>query len=103
MDWIWIGVILSLVLIELVSLNFTSIWFVISGITSYILLKTGNDYIVQVLVFLILGIILIIVVRPKIIKYLIKKRDAILKKIVKKYSFTIHLVPHDIRENIVKD
>ena len=103
MNWIWIGVILSLILIELVSLNFTSIWFVISGITSYILLRMGKDYIVQVMVFLILGVSLIIIVRPKIIKYLIKKRDIVLKRMVKKYSFMIHLVPHEIRENIVKD
>ena len=56
MNWIWIGVIISLILIELVSLNFTAIWFVFSAIVSFILLKLNINYIIQVLSFLIVGI-----------------------------------------------
>ena len=74
MDWIWIGVIISLILIELLSLNFTSIWFVISAIISFILLKCNQDYIVQVISFLVVGMILILIVRPKIIDKLLREK-----------------------------
>ncbi len=97
MDWIWIGVIISLVLIELVSLNYTAIWFVISGIVSFILLKNNQDYMVQVLVFVILGGLLMIVVRPKIIDKLIILRDKILAKITSKYKFLNYLIPKELR------
>lgn len=103
MNWIWIGVILSLLIIELVSLNFTAIWFVISGITSYILLCFKQDYIQQVLAFFVIGVLLIVLLRPKIIKKLIKRRDILLNILVKKRPFLIHLVPHELRDNINKD
>lgn len=96
MEWIWLGVILSLILVELVSFNFTSIWFVFSGIISYILLRFEQDYIVQVLAFLIIGMLLILVVRPRIIKKLITKRDIILGKIVSRYTFFNRFIPSDI-------
>jgi hypothetical protein len=97
MDWIWIGVIISLVLIELVSLNYTAIWFVISGIVSFILLKNNQDYMVQVLTFVILGGLLIIVVRPKIIDKLVIFRDKIISKVTSKYKFFNYIIPKELR------
>lgn len=98
MNWIWIGVIISLLLIEFVSLNFTSIWFVLSSIISFILLKMGKDYVAQVSTFLIVGVILIVIVRPKIINKLFSVRDKFIKKITSKHPFLIHLVPHELRD-----
>ena len=97
MDWIWIGVIISLVLIELVSLNYTAIWFVISGIVSFILLKNNQDYMVQVLTFVILGGLLIIVVRPKIIDKLVIFRDKIISKVTSKHKFFNYIIPKELR------
>lgn len=96
MEWIWIGIIISLVLIELMSLNFTSICFVISGLISLILFHAKQNYIVQVSVFLILGLGLIIIVRPKIIDKIINKRDNIITRIITKYPFMEKLFPSDI-------
>lgn len=103
MNWIWIGVIISLILIELVSLNFTSIWFVISAIVSFILLKLGFNYIVQVSSFLIVGFILIIVLRPIIIDKLIVKRNKIIQVLLKKYSFISNFIPNDILKDLKKE
>ena len=97
MNWIWIGVIISLIFIEVLSLNFTSIWFVIGGIVGYVLMKFEYDYIIQVLGFLITGILFIIVVRPKIIEKLIDKRDVIIEKLTQKHPFFNHFVPSEIR------
>lgn len=97
MEWIWLGVIVSLILIELVSINFTAIWFVISGIISYILLKCNQDYIVQVLAFLILGGIFIVIIRPIVISRLLEKRDKIIDNLTVRHPFFNKLIPAEIR------
>lgn len=97
LEWIWLVVILALVLIELMSLNLTSIWFALSGIISFILLKTNQAYTIQVVSFLIIGILLIILVRPHIIGRFIKWRNKVLAKMTDKYPFTKHFVPSDIK------
>ena len=98
MQWIWLGVIVSLILIEVVSMNFTAIWFVVSGIVSFVLLKFNQDYIIQVLTFLILGVLLITILRPKIIKKLNSIRDKYIDKITSKHPFFIHFVPQELRK-----
>ena len=98
MNWIWLGVIISLILIEVVSINFTAIWFVISAIVSYVLLKCNQDYYVQVLTFLILGSLLIIIVRPKIIKKLFAIRDRIIKKITSKHPFFNYFINNELKK-----
>lgn len=103
MNWIWIGVIISLILIELVSLNFTSIWFVISAIVSFILLKLGFNYIVQVSSFLIVGFLFIIVLRPIIIDKLIDRRNKIIHKLLKKYPIVSNFIPNDILKDLKKE
>lgn len=103
MEWIWLGVIFSLILVELVSLNFTAIWFVISGIVSYILLNFEHDYIVQVIVFLVIGISCILFIRPLIIDKIISKRDKIIDKLVKKHRFFNVFVPSEIKLNRSKN
>lgn len=98
MEWIWLGVIISLILVELLSLNFTAIWFVISGIVSFILLELEKDYLAQVMAFLIIGIIFIVIVRPRIIDKLRSKRDTIINKLIDKHPFFINLIPKDLKE-----
>ncbi len=101
MEWIWLGVIVSLILIELISMNFTAIWFVISSIISYIMLKLNQNYAIQVTTFLLIGVILIIFVRPRIINRLLTFRDNFLKKITTKYPFFKKFISVDI--NIKED
>ena len=103
MNWIWIGVIISLILIELVSLNFTAIWFVISALVSFILLKFHLNYIVQVLNFVIVGMLFIIIIRPIIIDKLIIKRDKVIKEMVKKYPILNRLIPNEILKEFTKE
>ena len=97
MNWIWIGVIISLILIELLSLNFTAFWFAIGAVVSYVLMKFEFDYIIQVLSFLIIGVLFITVLRPRIIGKFLEKRDEIIDKVTKKHPFLIHFVPSEIR------
>lgn len=96
MEWIWLGVIVSLVLIELISLNLTSIWFVISGIISYILLRCNQDYTVQVAVFLIVGILLLLIVRHRIKDKVFYFRDKQINKAIAKHPFLRKFIPSDV-------
>ena len=48
MEWIWLGVIAALILVELVSMTFTSMWFILGAIVSFILVKLEKSYGIQV-------------------------------------------------------
>jgi Membrane protein implicated in regulation of membrane protease activity len=73
MIWIWLGVVISLLLIEYLSRNFSAICFAFSGIISCIMTKFTGNYMHQLGVFLIVGIILIVVVRPFLLKVIYRK------------------------------
>jgi membrane protein implicated in regulation of membrane protease activity len=81
MVWIWLGVVISLLLTEYLSRNFTAICFFISGIISGILTEFTNNYMIQLGEFLIVGILLITFVRPFLLKCLkSKKKDTVQEK-----------------------
>jgi membrane protein implicated in regulation of membrane protease activity len=96
MKWIWIGVMIALFLSELVSLKFTSIWFFFSAIISYILFRFDVAYAYQVLAFILVGLFLILVIRPRVIDKLEKKRDIIISKILNKVPFFKHFISKDL-------
>lgn len=81
MMWIWLGLIIVLTLLELSTNNLVTIWFVGSAIVSFILSFFVNSYIIQFLVFVLLGVILLLtcreyslnLIKNKKIKLLIKK------------------------------
>ncbi len=77
MIWIWLGVVVSLLLIEYMSKNFTAICFAISGMVACVMTKFQEKYNMQLLVFLVLGIFLILVLRPVFLKWLEKKREKV--------------------------
>ena len=66
----WIITIIILVMLEAISINLTSIWFVISGIVALILSIFVDSFIIQFSVFVILGVILLITTKPFLKKFL---------------------------------
>ena len=66
----WIITIILLIVLEAISINLTSIWFVISGIVSLILSFFIDSFIIQFSVFVILGVILLITTKPFLKKFL---------------------------------
>ena len=58
--YFWIGAIIILTIIEILSINLTTIWYVISAIVALILSFLGVDFIIQFGVFALLGTILLI-------------------------------------------
>lgn len=69
MMWIWLGLIIVLTLLEVASKNYITIWFVFSAIISFILSIFIDSYIIQFLVFVLLGSILLLTIRDKFIKF----------------------------------
>ena len=68
MLYIWLGVILALIMIEIISINLTAICFAISALFSLISIdNTTHNYIIQVIIFLIGGVVLMIFVRPNVL------------------------------------
>lgn len=71
MIYIWLGVIFALIMIEVISKNYTAICFAISALFSMISINnTTENYIIQVVIFLVGGILLMVFVRPNLINYI---------------------------------
>ena len=68
MVWIWLGIVIALILIELATVNLVTIWFIASAIISMILSIFVKSYIIQFSVFVVLGVILLVTTR----KYLVE-------------------------------
>jgi len=73
--WIWFGVVISLILIEFISKNASAGCFVLSGIISCIMTYFTDIYLLQLAEFLGVGLLLIIFVRPRILKRLEVKKS----------------------------
>ena len=70
-QWIiWLIIVILLALIELATINLTTIWFVASGIIALISSIFIKNYIIQFGIFVILGIILLITTKPVLTKLL---------------------------------
>ena len=69
MLWIWLGIVISLALIEILTVNLTTIWFVASGLLSLIISVFINNYLIQFGVFVIGGVLFMIFTKS----YLLEK------------------------------
>lgn len=69
MFYSWLAIIVILTIIEVATINLTTIWFVASGIVSLILSFFIEDITIQLSVFTLLGIFLLVVTKPVIKKY----------------------------------
>lgn len=60
MFYMWLGIIIILALIEIMTVNLTTIWFVMSGLVTLILSFVIDNILIQMFVFVVLGLILFI-------------------------------------------
>ncbi|MBQ9318500.1 MAG: NfeD family protein [Bacilli bacterium] len=73
MLWIWLGIVIALALIEILTINLTTIWFVASGLCALVLSLFVESYVIQFSVFVIGGVLLLLFTRS----YLINKLSVI--------------------------
>ena len=96
MFWIWIGIVISLALIEILTINLTTIWFVASGLLSLILSIFIDNYLIQFGVFVIGGFLLLIFTRS----YLLKKINiGVIKTNLDRVVDEVGIVTEEITKN----
>lgn len=70
MFYFWLLIIIMLTVIEISTINLTTIWFVISGLVVLFLTFITNDFLIQFGVFVLGGIFLLLTTRRFLIKLL---------------------------------
>ncbi len=66
---IWLVIVILLGLVEAATVNLVSIWFIASGIITLFLSLFVSSFVIQFAVFVILGIVLLIATRKKLLDY----------------------------------
>ena len=70
-QWVvWLIIVILLTLIEITTINLTTIWFVASGILALIVSLFVDNYILQFGIFVIVGVILLITTKPFLTKFI---------------------------------
>ena len=96
MFWIWIGIVISLALIEILTINLTTIWFVASGLLSLILSIFIDNYLIQFGVFVIGGFLLLVFTRS----YLLNKINiGAIKTNLDRVIDSVGIVTEEIKNN----
>lgn len=75
MSYLWVLIIILLALAEVTTVNLTTIWFVASGLVSLILSFFIDSFLIQLGVFVILGIILLITTKSKLQALVNERRE----------------------------
>lgn len=96
MSFMWLAVIILLIIVEAMTVNLTTIWFVISGLISLLLSFFIDSFIIEFFVFVILGLVLLITTRPILKKML--KQNKELTNLDKVVGMT-GIVTEEIRRN----
>ena len=70
----WLIIIVLLTILEVITINLVSVWFIISGIVSLFLSFVIDSFYAEFAVFVCLGLILMLLTRPYLVKKLSKKK-----------------------------
>ena len=75
MQLFWLRIIILLSIIEAFTINLVSIWFIVSGIITLVISLFTNNIIIQIAVFILLGVILLLSTKNILQKYLTSKNE----------------------------
>ena len=75
MVWIWLGLVITLTLIEVLTTNLVTIWYIASALVSLILSLFIDNYLIQFSVFVILGTVLLFTTRDYLVKLIVKNKE----------------------------
>ena len=65
----WLGIAGVMALVEVFSLSFITLWFVVGGVAAFIAGMLGAELIVQIIVFLAVSLICLALLRPLVLKH----------------------------------
>ena len=71
----WLSAFVILLVIEIVTLGLTTVWFALGAIAAFLAAYIGASILVQIIVFLIVSIVLLIATRPIVMKHFNQKRE----------------------------
>lgn len=72
---VWLITVILLALIEIATINLTTIWFVLSGIIALIISLFVDNYLIQFGSFVIVGVILLITTKPFLTKFVKQHKE----------------------------
>lgn len=75
MVWIWLGLVITLTLIEILTTNLVTIWYIASALIALVLSFVVDSYLIQFSVFVIVGTVLLFTTRDYFFKILIKNKE----------------------------
>ena len=97
MFYFWLAVMIFLGLVEIMTINLVSVWFVASGLVALVLSFIIDNFVIQFAVFVILGIILLATTRKTLEKKLVKKEKTNFDRVIGMKG----VVTEEIKENEV--
>lgn len=74
LNLIWLGLFILLLVIEIITVGLTTIWFAAGSLAALAANALGADLVIQIIVFLAVSIVLLIFTRPWAEKHLNRKR-----------------------------
>lgn len=75
MVWIWLCLIIALTLIEVMTTNLVTIWYIASALIALILSLFVDNYLIQFSAFVIIGTILLFTTRDYLLKLIVKNKE----------------------------
>ena len=69
----WLGAFGVLLLIEILTLGLTSIWFAVGALAAFLLALVQVPLMIQIVVFIVVSVVMLVFTRPIMTKYLNKK------------------------------
>lgn len=93
MVWIWAGVFITTVILEVETAELISIWFALGSLVSFIMALCGVGQTAQIIVFIILAVLTFICFRPLCMKFL---KDSDEKTNVDSMIGTVHKLLKDV-------
>lgn len=75
MFYIWLAIVILLTIVEFLTVNLTTIWFVLSAIVALLLSFVTDYFLLQFGAFVVIGIVLLITTRPALQRFLSKNKE----------------------------
>ena len=75
MVWIWLGIVVFLIFIELITVNLVTVWYIASGIVAMVLSIFVDIFFIQFLVFVVFGTLLLVTTREYLVKLIGPKKS----------------------------
>lgn len=97
--WIWLGIVIILSILEAVTVELVSIWFIVSGIVSLILSLLGINFNICFGVFVIFGVLLMITTRKYLLRVIkVKNTKTNIDRIIGMKGIVINIISDSIYE-----